>query len=118
MREIIIEQMKKDNIDISGKKPEDLEDYIMFKAKKKLDGKAGAIKDEVVFGWALHFYHEPENVIDKEMGISKKSKEEKVEEEKSKKESINPLVNKSEKKQAQQEEKVEEEKDNQIRFEL
>lgn len=36
--------------------------YITDEAKKKLNGKNGAIEDKEVFGWAVHFYDENADV--------------------------------------------------------
>lgn len=32
--------------------------YIIEKARKNLNGKSGAVKSDVVFGWALHYFQE------------------------------------------------------------
>jgi len=43
----------------SGKKTmNDCWDFIMKCAEKKLNKKNGAIRDDVVFGWAIHFFEE------------------------------------------------------------
>ena len=46
---------------------DNLENYIMFRARKHLEGKAGAVAHVVVYGWARHYYEEPQSVIDEEM---------------------------------------------------
>lgn len=49
------------------KNDKELEKYINFKAGKYLKNINGAIKDDVVLGWAIHFYIESKETIDKEM---------------------------------------------------
>lgn len=43
-----------------------LKTYIMSKAREHLDNENGAIEDEIVYGWAKHFYIEPLEEIQKE----------------------------------------------------
>ena len=62
----IKEKMTELNVHMDQAK-DNLENYIMFRARKVLDGKAGAVEDEVVYGWARHYYEEPQSVIDEEM---------------------------------------------------
>lgn len=52
---------------LKDKNDKDLEKYINFKANKYLNNINGAIKDDVVIGWAIHFYIESKETIDKEM---------------------------------------------------
>lgn len=51
-------------------------DYIMKKAKKHLNSKSGHVMPSVVFGWAVHYFTEPTDVIEDEVGKIKKSKQE------------------------------------------
>ncbi len=43
-------------------------DYIMKKAKDQLGGKSGHIMPSVIFGWAVHYFTEPNDVLEKEVG--------------------------------------------------
>lgn len=43
-----------------------LKTYILAKAREYLHNENGAIEDEVVYGWAKHFYIEPLEEIKKE----------------------------------------------------
>ena len=65
----------------SGKKTmEDCWDFIMKCAEKKLNKKDGAIKDDVVFGWAVHFFEEDSILVKpktQENGSKEPKKEEK-----------------------------------------
>ena len=60
-----------DKFDSEGKDDKALDKYITFKAKKELNSKSGALPDEVVLGWARHFYLESKETIDKEMKVEK-----------------------------------------------
>lgn len=66
MEERIKAKMVEMNVHMDPAKDK-LKDYIMFRAKKHLDGKDGAVEDEVVYGWARHYYEEPQSVIDEEI---------------------------------------------------
>ncbi len=66
--------MKEMNVHMGPvKTDEQLEKYVMFRAKKELNGKNGAVADEVVFGWARHFYEEPIEMINEEMNVKPES---------------------------------------------
>ncbi|MDG0887886.1 Dam family site-specific DNA-(adenine-N6)-methyltransferase [Paracholeplasma manati] len=43
-------------------------DYIFFQAKKELRGTNGALPDDVIYGWAIHYFIETNEVINEEMG--------------------------------------------------
>lgn len=58
----IIERFE--DVDKDDKK---LEAYLTFKAKKELNSKSGGLPDDMVVGWARHFYLESDEVISKEM---------------------------------------------------
>jgi hypothetical protein len=55
------------NMDHIDKNDKALNDYIIYRAKKKLDGNNGYVSDDMVIGWAKHFYLESKETIDKEM---------------------------------------------------
>jgi len=55
------------NMGNEDKSDDKLKQYIIANAKQYLDNVNGGIEDEVVFGWARHFYIESEEVISKEM---------------------------------------------------
>lgn len=64
----------------SGKKTmDDCWDFIMKCAKKELNNKNGAIKYDVVFGWAVHFFEE-DSILVKPKTQENASKEPKKEE--------------------------------------
>ncbi len=48
--------------------------YIESKARKTFKNNA-EVKPDIVFGWALHYYIEPKEVIDEELGKSDKPQE-------------------------------------------
>jgi hypothetical protein len=54
-------------LDLEPKRDQQLDDYIIAKAKKELKGKNGAIDDQTVLSWARHFYLESQEDIDKEI---------------------------------------------------
>lgn len=58
------------NVHMDPSKTDDqLKRYVMFRAKKELEGKPGAVEDEVVYGWARHFYEEPLEVLKEEIDV-------------------------------------------------
>ena len=54
---------------------EDCWDYIMEKTKKHLNSKSGHVMPNIAFGWAVHYFTEPNDVIEEEIGKIKKSKQ-------------------------------------------
>lgn len=42
--------------------------YIMGKAKQHLQSQSGHVMPNVVFGWAIHYFIEPDDIIEKEVG--------------------------------------------------
>jgi hypothetical protein len=65
--ETIKTMLSNDQLDLDSKRDSQLNDYIVAKAKKELDGKNGAIDDKTVLSWARHFYLESKEDIDKEI---------------------------------------------------
>lgn len=59
-----------------------LHHYIVSMARKELNGKEGGLPDNIVLGWARHFYQESQETIDNEIG--KKASEPKKSEQVSK----------------------------------
>ena len=53
-----------------AKTDEELHFYIIQRAKKKLNNKHGYINPKIVKSWAIHFYQEPKETIEKEVGKS------------------------------------------------
>jgi len=51
--------------------------YIMGKAKQHLQSQSGHVMPNVVFGWAIHYFIEPDEMLEKEVGkiqsLTKKS---------------------------------------------
>lgn len=43
-----------------------LMEYILSKAKAEINGNAGMIENDVVFGWAVHYIIESEDILKKE----------------------------------------------------
>ena len=56
---------------LEEKTDKDLIKYINFKAKEHLNSVNGGIEDNIVSGWAIHYYIESKETIDKEMKIVK-----------------------------------------------
>ncbi len=54
---------------------EDCWEYIMEKAKKHLNSKSGHVMPNIVFGWAVHYFTEPNDVIEEEIGKIKNTKQ-------------------------------------------
>lgn len=63
----IKELLANDQLDLDSARDNQLNDYIVAKAKKELKGKNGAISDDIVLSWARHFYLESKEDIDKEI---------------------------------------------------
>jgi hypothetical protein len=57
-----------------GKTYENCWEYIMEKAKKHLNSKSGHVMPSIVFGWAVHYFTEPNDVIEEEIGKIIKNK--------------------------------------------
>lgn len=56
---------------------EQVSDYVIEKAKDKLDNKPGAIRDDIVFGWVEEFINTYDKAAhDKEVAEAKKKEEE------------------------------------------
>lgn len=53
----------------ADKSLEQLEGYIMDKARNYLNGKTGGISSETVLGWAIHYYTEPNEVLFKDKPV-------------------------------------------------
>lgn len=51
-----------------GKTDEELQFYIVQRAKKKLNNQNGYVSDDEVKSWAIHFYQESKETIEKEVG--------------------------------------------------
>lgn len=81
----LLEKDKFIKFDNEEKSDEQLKDYIMWKAKKYLDGKPGAIEEDVVVGWAKHYYLEPNDEIYYFIELKQKEEERKNEQEESNK---------------------------------
>lgn len=79
---------KSENIELN-KSDELLVEYITKKAQEYLNNTNGAVEDKVVVGWAIHFYNESEETINKEMNRVAKPKSVKKTEEKPVKEQLN-----------------------------
>jgi hypothetical protein len=54
---------------------EDCWDYIMARAKKHLNSKSGHVMPNIIFGWAVHYFTEPVDVIEDEVGKIKTTKQ-------------------------------------------
>lgn len=57
---------------------EDCWSYIMEKAKKQLNNTSGHVMPSMVFGWAVHYFTEPNDVIEDEIGKIKATKQSSV----------------------------------------
>lgn len=64
---IIKDEQVKKGMENEEKTDELLERYIVSKAREYLDSVNGGIEDEIVYGWAKHFYIEPLEELEKEM---------------------------------------------------
>ena len=70
--------------------------YIVAQARKKASGNCAMLEDEIVFGWAHHYYIESKETIDAELKTKsapkEKTAEQKKAEEQTKKVYANPLL--------------------------
>lgn len=63
----IKELLSNEDLTIDSKRDKGLNDYIVTKAHKELNGKHGGLSDDIVLSWARHFYLESQETIDKEI---------------------------------------------------
>lgn len=65
----------KESLDSKDKDIHGCFSYVKHQAQKKAVGGCAMIEDDVVFGWAHHYYIEPKDVIDAEMKVATKKED-------------------------------------------
>lgn len=85
IKKILIDE----NFKIDNARDKELQTYIMWRGKKELLGVSGYVDDEIVIGWARHFYLESQESINEEMGSIDSVSDEHVDVEKLKTSKLN-----------------------------